>query len=108
MKYIILCCALKIRGPRGILCTRGEKEHTSKRQTIVVHGDCLVKKEVCDAGTTGSLTAKRKCLHFKASVQCDRGTGAHGERGGGETALFEPDVVFRHIKKAQHIMLRVF
>ena len=42
------------------------------------------------------------------SVQCDRGTGAHGVRKGGETALFEPDVVSRHIKKAQHIMLRVF
>lgn len=41
-------------------------------------------------------------------VQCDRGTGAHGVRKGGETALFEPDVVSRHIKKAQHIMLRVF
>lgn len=59
-------------------------------------------------GQQGSSTAKRKCLHFEASVQCDRGTGAHGVRKGGETALFEPDVVSRHIKKAQHIMLRVF
>lgn len=44
----------------------------------------------------------------EASVQCDRGHRAHGVRKGGETALFEPDVVSRHIKKAQHIMLRVF
>ncbi len=38
-------------------------------------------------------------------------TGAQGRKDlhkGGETALFEPDVVSRHIKKAQHIMLRVF
>ena len=47
-------------------------------------------------------------MHFEASVQCDRVTGAHGVCKGGETALFESDVVFRHIKKAQHIMLRVF
>ena len=25
----------KIRGPRGILCTCGEKEHTSKRVSII-------------------------------------------------------------------------
>ena len=29
-------------------------------------------------GQQGSSTAKRKCLHFEASVQCDRGTGAQG------------------------------
>ena len=39
------------RGPRGILCTRGEKAHTSKRQTIVACDDCLVKSAVCDAYT---------------------------------------------------------
>ena len=39
----------EIRGPRGILCTRGEKAHTSKRQTIVACDDCLVKSEVYDA-----------------------------------------------------------
>ena len=37
-----------IRGPRGILCTRGEKEQTSKRQTNDVYGNCLVKSAVCD------------------------------------------------------------
>lgn len=68
----------------------------------------LVKSAVYDVGQQGSSTAKRKCLHFEASVQCDRGTGAHGVCKGGETALFAPDVVSRHIKKAQHIMLRVF
>ena len=66
MKYIILCCALKIRGPRGILCTRGEKEYASKRQTIVVHGDCLVKKEVCDAGTTGLANSEAEMLAFQS------------------------------------------
>ena len=38
----------KIWEPRGILCTRGEKEQTSKRQTNDVYGNCLVKKAVCD------------------------------------------------------------
>ena len=43
---------LKIRGnwgPRGILCTRGEKEYASIRQAIVACGDWLVKREACDA-----------------------------------------------------------
>ena len=75
--------------------------HTTK---TAHHLDALF----CWWGQQGSSTAKRKCLHFEASVQCDRGHRAHGVRKGGETALFEPDVVSRHIKKAQHIMLRVF
>ena len=55
-----------------------------------------------------SVNVQQRLLPKVNRVQCDRGTGAHGVREGGETALFEPDVVFRHIKKAQHIMLRVF
>ena len=39
----------EIRGPRGILCTRGEKEYASIRQAIVACGDWLVKREACDA-----------------------------------------------------------
>ena len=99
---------LKIWGPRGILCIRGEKEHASKRASIIASDNVTSKAKCATRGQQGSLTAKRKCLHFEASVQCDRGTGAHGVRKGGEAALFEPDVVSRHIKKAQHIMLRVF
>ena len=51
-------------------------------------------------GQQGSSTAKRKCLHFEASVQCDRGTGAHGVSKGGETALFEPANCFPTHKKS--------
>ena len=93
--------------PRDTLYPWGKginKQKTNKQIKCV----CLVKSAVYDVGQQGSSTAKRKCLHCEASVQCDRGTEAHGVCKGGETALFEPDVVFRHIKKAQHIMLRVF
>ena len=40
---------LKIRGnwgPRGILCTRGEKEHTSKRVSVIVR-DNVISKAQC-------------------------------------------------------------
>ena len=33
----------EIRGPRGILCTRGEKEHTSKRVSIIACDDAISK-----------------------------------------------------------------
>ncbi len=39
----------EIRGPRGILCTRGEKEYASIRLAIVACDDCLVKNEAYDA-----------------------------------------------------------
>ena len=33
----------EIRGPRGILCTRGEKEHTSKRVSIIACNNVISK-----------------------------------------------------------------
>ena len=36
------------RGPRGILCTRGEKEYASKRQPTVACDNRLVKSEAYD------------------------------------------------------------
>ncbi len=39
----------KKQGPRGILCTRGEKEYASIRQAIVACDDRLVKNEAYDA-----------------------------------------------------------
>lgn len=46
-------------------------------------------------------------MHFEASVQCDRGTGAHGVRKGGETALFEPINCFpTHKKSTTHNVAR--
>ena len=35
----------KIRGPRGILCTRGEKEHTSKRVSIIACNNVISKAQ---------------------------------------------------------------
>ena len=34
------------RGPRGILCTRGEKAHTSKRVSVIAP-DNVISKEKC-------------------------------------------------------------
>ena len=36
------------RGPRGILCTRGEKKYASKRQPTVACDNRLVKREAYD------------------------------------------------------------
>ena len=33
----------EIRGPRGILCTRGEKEQTSKRVSVIVYDNVISK-----------------------------------------------------------------
>ena len=85
---------------------KGINKHKTNKQIKCV---CLVKSAVYDAGTTGLVNSEAEMLAF-VSGACSV-TGAQGRkdlRKGGETALFEPDVVFRHIKKAQHIMLRVF
>ena len=34
------------RGPRGILCTRGEKEHTSIRVSVIVSDNVISKRRV--------------------------------------------------------------
>ena len=52
---------LKIRqwGPRGILCTRGEKEHTSKRVSIIAC-DNAISKEKCATRTLGFSEPRKK------------------------------------------------
>ena len=45
----------KIRGPRGILCTRGEKEYASIRQPTVACDNRLVKREAYDASPGRAL-----------------------------------------------------
>ena len=45
----VLSLRAEKRGPRGILCTRGEKEYASIRQAIVACGNRLVKNEAYDA-----------------------------------------------------------
>ena len=51
MLYVVPCNALMSlrsinRGPRGILCTRGEKAHTSKRVSIIACNN-VISKEKC-------------------------------------------------------------
>ena len=59
----------------------------------------------CWWGQQGSLTAKRKCLHFEASVQCDRGTG-RTECAKAENRLIRARCCPHLIKKAQHSVAR--
>ena len=49
----------KIRGPRGILCTRGEKEHTSKRVSVIVP-DNVISKVQCAPRTLGFSEPQKK------------------------------------------------
>ena len=82
----------KIRGPRGILCTRGEKEYASIRQPTVACDDCLVKNEAYDAEEKAH-TSKRvsviACDNVISKVQLSgtprdtvysRGKGAHKQK----------------------------
>lgn len=36
------------RGPHGILCTCGEKEHTSIRVSVIVSDNVISKAKLCD------------------------------------------------------------
>ena len=38
------------RGPRGILCTRGEKEHTSKRVSVIACDNVISKTKCATCG----------------------------------------------------------
>ena len=51
---------LGFRGPRGILCTRGEKEHTSKRVSVIVP-DNVISKVQC-------ATHRPEGLPYKSEV----------------------------------------
>ena len=46
------------RGPHGILCTRGEKEHTSKRVSVIVSDNVISKAKLCDVYTRIFRTPK--------------------------------------------------
>ncbi len=45
-------------GPRGILCTRGEKAQTSKRVSVIVCDNVISKAKLCDAYTRIFRTLK--------------------------------------------------
>ena len=46
------------RGPHGILCTRGEKEHTSIRVSVIVSDNAISKAKLCDVYTRIFRTPK--------------------------------------------------
>ena len=46
------------RGPYGILCTRGEKEHTSIRVSVIVSDNAISKAKLCDVYTRIFRTPK--------------------------------------------------
>ena len=49
----------KIWGPRGILCTRGEKAHTSKRVSIIACNN-VISKAKCAPRTLGFFRTRRE------------------------------------------------
>ena len=59
----------KIRGPRGILCTRGEKEYASIRQPTVVCDSRLVKREAYDASPGREPYYKTHARYFCTCVE---------------------------------------
>ena len=62
----------KIWGPRGILCTRGEKAHTSKRVSIIACNN-VISKVQCAPRTLGfSEPRKKRQKSIKFSPFCGR------------------------------------
>ena len=72
------------RGPRGILCTRGEKEHTSKRVSIIAC-DNVISKAKC--ATCGRGFA-HSCKSSLRSPNADNATYTLNAGGRGCSALF--------------------
>ena len=54
------------RGPRGILCTRGEKEQTSKRVSVIVP-DNVISKVQCATHRPEGLPYKREVYFLTKS-----------------------------------------
>ena len=63
-QHIILMRFFKIWGPQKILCTFGEKEHTSKRVSIILIMRFQTRSIRCVAGA----------LHIRAKVPCGHRT----------------------------------
>ena len=58
--YFFYVIARSYRGPRGILSTRGEKEHTSKRVSVIASDNVISKAKLCDAYTGIFRTCREK------------------------------------------------
>ena len=59
------------RGPRGILCTRGEKEHTSKRVSIIAP-DNAISEAKCATCTRLRRRTLRCTLHYASKLARSR------------------------------------
>ena len=55
------------RGPHGILCTRGEKEHTSIRVSVIVSDNAISKAKLCDVYTGFFRTCRENHNFIKFS-----------------------------------------
>ena len=62
------------RGPRGILCTRGEKEHTSKRVSVIACDNVISKAKCATRGRSFAHSCKSSLRSPNAKtafwVQC--------------------------------------
>ena len=59
----------EIRGPRGILCTRGEKAHTSKRVSIVAPDKVISKVQCATHRPEGTPHYKTHARYFRTCVE---------------------------------------
>ena len=57
MAGLFMSLRAKIRGPRGILCTRGEKAHTSKRVSVIACNNVISKVQCATWARSGFTLA---------------------------------------------------
>ena len=89
----------KTWGPQKILCTFGDKEYASKRVSIIL----IMRFQTRSIRRGDNRARQQRSGNACISKRACSVTGAQGRkdlRKGGETALFEPDVISRHIKKS--------
>ena len=63
------CEALPNRGPRGILCTRGEKAHTSKRVSVIACDNVISKTKCATHLPEGNPFQKTHARYFCTCVE---------------------------------------
>ena len=59
----------KIRGPRGILCTRGEKAHTNKRVSVIACDNAISKVQCAPHRPEGAPFHKTHARYFCTCVE---------------------------------------
>ena len=76
MLYVVPCNALMSlrsinRGPRGILCTRGEKAQTSKRVSVIACDNVISKAQFATHLPEGNRIAfGKRCMPLASDVEC--------------------------------------